>query len=239
MPGGAYAYWRLAFHSWGTHEQVRAVRFLTRRICFIRASRRSANTRAWSCWSANRAALYAAIYRLRERSLFGRAAYFRSRKAPAARYFARRPQRYLRRPEQAYALTGTAHIIAISGFNMAVLAGLITKLFTRKLGARRGGALILTLAFYTVLVGASASVLRAALMGSVWWPLGASISRRGSGLNSLLAVCLMLLVNPTCRGCRLPAFSRGHIGDDPVQRAMQARLQRWLRHALGRLPPCA
>jgi competence protein ComEC len=137
--------------------------------------------------------------------------------------------------EQAYSLTGTAHIIAISGFNMAVLAGLITKLFTRKLGAWRGGALsILTLAFYTVLVGASASVLRAALMGLLGI-LGASINRRGSGLNSLgLAVWLMLLVNPHLPwdvGFQLSVAAT--LGMILFSAPMQARLQRWLEARIG------
>ncbi len=39
---------------------------------------------------------------------------------------------------QAYNTTGTAHIIAISGFNIAIIAGLFGKLFTRWFGARRG-----------------------------------------------------------------------------------------------------
>jgi competence protein ComEC len=38
---------------------------------------------------------------------------------------------------QAYNTTGTAHIIAISGFNIAIIAGLLSRLFTRWLGARR------------------------------------------------------------------------------------------------------
>ncbi len=180
--------------------------------------------------------LYAAIYRLRERSLL------------VARHIFPEPESSLLRGillgdrsgisedlEQAYALTGTAHIIAISGFNMAVLAGLITKLFTRKLGAWRGGALsILTLAFYTVLVGASASVLRAALMGSLGI-LGASINRRGSGLNSLgLAVCLMLLVNPHLPwdvGFQLSVAAT--LGMILFSAPMQARLQRWLEARIG------
>jgi len=137
--------------------------------------------------------------------------------------------------ERAYALTGTAHIIAISGFNMAVLAGLITRLFTKKMGARRGGALsILTLGVYTILVGAGASVARAAIMGSMSI-LGASINRRGSGLNSLgFCVFLMLLVNPHLPwdiGFQLSAAAA--LGLILFSAPMQARLQRWMEARLG------
>ena len=180
--------------------------------------------------------LLAAIYHLRERSLL------------VARQIFPEPESALLRGillgeasgisgdlKRAYALTGTAHIIAISGFNMAVLAGLITRLFTRKLGTWRGGALaILTLAFYTVLVGGSASVLRAALMGSLGI-LGASINRRGSGLNSLgLVVCLMLLFNPHLPwdvGFQLSAAAT--LGILLFSAPMQARLQRWLEARVG------
>jgi competence protein ComEC len=52
------------------------------------------------------------------------------------------------------------------------------------------------LALYTVLVGASASVVRAAIMGS-FSIIGASIRRRGNALNSLgVSVLLMVLANP-------------------------------------------
>ena len=40
--------------------------------------------------------------------------------------------------QQAYKNTGTAHIIAISGFNIAIIAGLFVALFSRLLGRRKG-----------------------------------------------------------------------------------------------------
>ena len=40
---------------------------------------------------------------------------------------------------QAYQVTGTAHIIAISGFNITILAGRLMAVFSRLLGRRRGG----------------------------------------------------------------------------------------------------
>ena len=99
--------------------------------------------------------------------------------------------------KSAYALTGTAHIYAISGFNMVVLANLVTRFFTRKHKNWKSGlAVIAVLGFYTLMVGASASVVRAAIMGSLALT-GSLMGRRGNLLNTLgLTVFLMLLFNP-------------------------------------------
>jgi competence protein ComEC len=54
----------------------------------------------------------------------------------------------------AFRETGTSHVIAISGFNISVLAGLFTAGFGRLLGARRGAAAAAAgLAVYAALVG--------------------------------------------------------------------------------------
>ena len=97
----------------------------------------------------------------------------------------------------AYRLTGTSHIIAISGFNMSVLAGLVSLFFTRQFGRKRGALVtILLLGSYSLLVGASASVVRAAIMGS-YAVLGNSISRKGNTLNNLgVSALLMVILNP-------------------------------------------
>lgn len=98
---------------------------------------------------------------------------------------------------QAFRDTGTAHIIAISGFNITLLAGLFAVVFSRWLGRWRGTLIAgLAIASYTLLVGASASVVRAAIMGSLSL-LGRQIGRRQQGLNTLAFVAgLMSLVNP-------------------------------------------
>lgn len=99
--------------------------------------------------------------------------------------------------KDAYNLTGTSHIIAISGFNIALLAGLITTLLNRALGPRNGAiTAIVVLALYTILVGAQASVVRAAIMGC-FGMLGALLGRRNNGLNTLgITVLAMCLLNP-------------------------------------------
>jgi competence protein ComEC len=98
---------------------------------------------------------------------------------------------------QAYNATGTAHIIAISGFNVAIIAGLFGKLFTRWLGARRGAiAALLGIAVYTVLVGAGASVVRAALMAGLVI-VAQRLGRQNDALAAMgAAAILMTLVQP-------------------------------------------
>ncbi|MCX6071609.1 MAG: ComEC/Rec2 family competence protein, partial [Chloroflexi bacterium] len=98
---------------------------------------------------------------------------------------------------QAYNTTGTAHNIAISGFNIAIIAGLFSRLFTRWLGARRGAlASLLGIAIYTVLVGASASVVRAALMAGLAI-VGQRLGRQGDALAGLgAAAIVMTAANP-------------------------------------------
>jgi len=99
--------------------------------------------------------------------------------------------------QKAFQKTGTTHIIAISGFNIAILAGLFSGVFTRLLG-RKWGALtsIFAIAGFTILVGGEAAVVRAAIMGSLG-VLGGMFGKRQNGLNSIgLAVLVMILINP-------------------------------------------
>ncbi|MBE3067240.1 MAG: ComEC/Rec2 family competence protein, partial [Chloroflexi bacterium] len=99
--------------------------------------------------------------------------------------------------QQAYKNTGTAHIIAISGFNIAIIASLFVTLFSRLLGPRRGAvAAVIGIAAYTILVGASASVLRAAFMGGLAI-LARQLGRRQNGINTLAATAaVMAVINP-------------------------------------------
>lgn len=100
---------------------------------------------------------------------------------------------------QAFQNTGTAHIIAISGFNISLLAGLFIRLCERVLGRPRWllSSLLtaLLLGAYTLLVGGEPAVVRAAIMGTL--ALAASQIGRGAGLNALGAAgLLMALLNP-------------------------------------------
>jgi competence protein ComEC len=99
--------------------------------------------------------------------------------------------------QQAFKNTGTAHIIAISGFNISIIAGIFFAFFSRLFGDRRGTLFaILGIALYTFIVGADAAVVRAALMGSLAL-FARQIGRRQMALNTLLAVAAgMCIWNP-------------------------------------------
>jgi competence protein ComEC len=94
-------------------------------------------------------------------------------------------------------ITSTSHIVAISGFNIAILAGLITAVTYRLYGPYRGTLWAVgVIAIYTLLVGAQGSVVRAAIMGSLAL-LAARLGRRAHGLNTLAASgVLMTLFDP-------------------------------------------
>ncbi len=98
---------------------------------------------------------------------------------------------------QAFQDTGTAHVIAISGFNIAIIAGLFALLFTRLLGRVKGAILALVgIVLYTLLVGAGPSVVRAALMGGLGL-FAYHIGRRQVGLLTMaLVAAVMALANP-------------------------------------------
>lgn len=134
----------------------------------------------------------------------------------------------------AYRLTGTSHIIAISGFNMSVLAGLVSLFFTRQFGRKRGAlATILLLGSYSLLVGASASVVRAAFMGS-YAVLGNSISRKGNTLNNLgVSALLMVVLNPHLPWNLGFQFSvMATLGLSLFAGPLRARLEGWLEKRL-------
>lgn len=101
------------------------------------------------------------------------------------------------RVRRAFDDTGTSHIIAISGFNITILASVFISLLGRWLGARRGSAAAFAaIGLYTLLVGADAAVVRAAIMGGL--ALAAQrLGRQADALASLGAAALaMTAVNP-------------------------------------------
>ena len=102
--------------------------------------------------------------------------------------------RYL---EDAYRATGTIHIIAISGFNITLIAWQIIHLFRKFFYPLPAAILaILAISFYTLLVGAEPSVIRAAVMGSLAIP-AYFLGRRIIGIHSLtIAAAIMLAFNP-------------------------------------------
>jgi competence protein ComEC len=100
--------------------------------------------------------------------------------------------------QEAFRVTGTSHIIVISGFNITIIAALFAFLFTRLLGTVRGTLIAaIGIILYTLLVGANPAVVRAAILGMVML-LGHLIGRRQVGVNSLVFVAaLMAIITPT------------------------------------------
>jgi len=98
---------------------------------------------------------------------------------------------------QAFRRTGASHIVSISGFNVSIVVAMVVPALSRLLNKRSAALVAIpAIVVYTLLVGASASVVRAATMavvalfGQVFW-------RRGFTLNTLCAAGLaMLLADP-------------------------------------------
>ena len=99
--------------------------------------------------------------------------------------------------DQAFTDTGTSHIVAISGFNIGIVAFLFILTFGRLFGKRYGTLLsIFGILFYMVLAGAEPSLVRAAIMGVIG-AIGLLLGRRGATLTALfLAGMLMALLDP-------------------------------------------
>ncbi len=92
----------------------------------------------------------------------------------------------------AFSATNTAHIVAISGFNVSIIAGILMQLARRVL--RPGLAtlfVLIGLATYTLLVGASASVVRAAVMGGLI-VIAAYYQRQSVAFNALAVAALAM-----------------------------------------------
>jgi competence protein ComEC len=94
--------------------------------------------------------------------------------------------------------TGARHIIAISGFNITIIAGFLLSAFKRAFGLNRAAWLTVAAIFaYTLLVGADASVVRAAIMGSLAL-FARQVGRRQMALNTLaFTAAVMALFNPS------------------------------------------
>lgn len=100
-----------------------------------------------------------------------------------------------------FRVTGTSHIIAISGYNFSVLIALASVPAVRLFGRRRAFPILLLSVFaYAVLVGASAAVLRAAIMGALTlW--ATYLGRQTAALNSLFtAAFVMTFLDPFTLG---------------------------------------
>jgi competence protein ComEC len=95
--------------------------------------------------------------------------------------------------DDAFARVGAAHIVAISGFNMMLVAG-VTQRLLQQITGRAGLSALMAIVFvllYTLLVGGSAAVWRAALMASLL--IVAPLLGRRTFLPASLAFVVLLL----------------------------------------------
>ncbi len=94
-----------------------------------------------------------------------------------------------------FTTTGLTHVVAISGWNIALVAGIVTGLLRAAGLARRPRSVVVILAIvaYTLVAGASASVIRAALMGGLVL-LAREGGRPAHAASALALACAGLLL---------------------------------------------
>jgi competence protein ComEC len=101
----------------------------------------------------------------------------------------------------AFATAGLTHVVAISGWNIAIVAGLVAAAL-RPLSQMRGGRLgvpaltVGVIGLYVMVTGASPSVVRAALMAAALLVARLGGSRAHAASALMLAALLMLLAAP-------------------------------------------
>ncbi|RLC70622.1 MAG: DNA internalization-related competence protein ComEC/Rec2 [Chloroflexi bacterium] len=99
-----------------------------------------------------------------------------------------------------FQLSGIAHILAISGLHISIVAGMSLSLGAWLFGRHRPYYLLLALLavwFYALLTGWHPSALRAAIMGSLW-AVGSWLGRqRNSFVALLLAAAVMVGIKPS------------------------------------------
>ena len=97
----------------------------------------------------------------------------------------------------AFARSGTSHLLAISGFNMTLVAAAVAAVLRRHAGPRlRSLAIVLAVVLYSLLVGLGASVVRSAIMATAT-ALGLALGRRAAAANGLCAaIAVMLVLDP-------------------------------------------
>jgi competence protein ComEC len=142
----------------------------------------------------------------------------------------------------AFAVAGLTHVVAISGWNIAIVATLVGNLLGGARG-RSGGRIIApvmtsaAIGGYVLLVGASPSVVRAALMAGALVAGRIAGSRAHAASALMLASEAMLLAAPPVLwdvGFQLSALATaGLIGFAAPIEARLARLPGWIREPLA------
>ena len=138
----------------------------------------------------------------------------------------------------AFARTGTTHLLAISGFNMTLVAAAVSMIVRGRLpAAATAVSTIFCVVAYSLLVGLAPSVMRAMLMATVA-ACGVAFGRRPATINGLaLAVAVMVAADSSAIadvGFVLSATATGGLLflGDPLSRAL-SRLPSAVREGLA------
>ncbi|MBA2557643.1 MAG: ComEC/Rec2 family competence protein [Chloroflexi bacterium] len=141
-----------------------------------------------------------------------------------------------------FTASGLSHVVAISGWNIAIVSGVIAAVLGGLPKRPRSLLVVLVIAVYTLVAGGSPSVVRAAIMGGIVL-LARESGRAGRASAALgLAAVTMLLIDPAIvddAGFRLSvAATAGLLAwGSPVtaqlRRRLPSRVPDWLVESLG------
>lgn len=135
-----------------------------------------------------------------------------------------------------FSRVGASHVIAISGFNMVIVSAIVLRVFSSLFAGYKTGATICAvavIAVYSLFVGASPGILRAALMSSLL-VIGSQLNRKTFVPTSLAFATLILSIgDPNVLldiGFQLSFFAVLGLGlfADPLSQRFQSILERLL-----------
>jgi competence protein ComEC len=141
-----------------------------------------------------------------------------------------------------FTTVGASHVVAISGWNIAIVAATVAALAGRLGRRRRSIILVVAIVAYVLFAGASASVVRAAAMAGVVL-LARETGRAGRAAAALgWAAALLLIADPALvadPGFQLSSLATGGILawasrlQGALGRVLGGRLPRWLAESLA------
>ena len=131
-----------------------------------------------------------------------------------------------------FTTSGLSHVVAISGWNIAVVGGVISAGLRKRPRRQRALAVLAAICAYTLLAGATPSVVRAAVMAGVCL-LARESGRKGGAATALgLAAWSMVLLEPSVAsdvGYQLSVASTAGLlaWSRPWSEALTRRAPRW------------
>jgi competence protein ComEC len=142
----------------------------------------------------------------------------------------------------AFTAVGASHVVAISGWNIAIVAATVAALAGRLARRRRAALLVAAIVTYVLFAGASASVVRAAAMAGVVL-LARETGRAGRAAAALgWAAALLLIADPALigdAGFQLSTLATGGILawanplSERIGRLFGGCVPGWLAESLG------